>query len=884
MIILCLTLTFIWFHKGLVFAGGEEGMPFYDLEKTVRYYSSVWHESGTGFPAVNEQRIPIFSFLRMFYQVGIPGFVLQAFLFFLLMSIGTVSVYFLIKETITADHKYLPLIGGIFYLLNPFSMTQIWGRGLYMQFFPFALFPLFLILFILGLKRKNFLYGIAALISSVVFSAAFDNISYALSLWLVIFLYGLFHLIKHFNKKEIIFTVAFFTFLFLGWILLHLFWILPFLALSTQPYAGITENPEQGLGSLRGVSRQYPLHVLIRLMHSGYFFEDLYGKIYSGFIFGLISWIIPLVSLFSIKQFKKLSHFWFFTPLFLIGLFISLGSNFPSGWLFEVLFKYMPFFQMFRNPFEKFGLVFLIAYVPFFSLGALIVAQKIGHIFKKETARFLSLAIIIVLVCGIYVWPMWTGIFAGGYRLNPWVKVPDDYKEMEKWLDGNSEDYRVFMTPIWSGDGTFYQWGNTRFQGTDPMIYLINQPAVSYSSQVPGFLSSMRKNMERINLAPSLALFQAKYLIDRVDAVMITEAEKQHSKFLTRFVYPPMGINLSTQKVCQDKYADSKANGVAWITCQISGTNRDWSKIKYAHFEIKTDVPAFLEIALRDQDGIRIRWYGPADAEYQTNNNEWTVVTIPLSAPTEYNQAINFSKVDLIEIFAHPIYSPQTSVGEIFLKDIILDPGKEEKTQSFHLVNTFGKLQVYEPFNFNSPPEFGSLSSLNLVQDFAQLFEEVNRQIGQLDTIGYILATQNSRKNLQELPSDGILQVIDKDKISDSRYWLEVNKGDGNGLIILSKTFNSQWKVIPGISKDQLSGKFFDNLVLIREAVLPEDQHFAVNGYANLWKVSEQDSQYAIVFMPQIFADIGWKVSIFSIILLGGVTLVWVLKKYTFLH
>lgn len=893
LIILCLTLTFIWFHKGLIFAGGEEGIPFYNLEKTSEYYSSVWHETGIGFPAVNEQRIPIFSLLKIFYQLGIPGFLLQAFTFFLLMSVGTVSVFFLIKETVLKDlyenngqkkYQYLPLIAGIFYLLNPFSMTQIWGRGLYMQFFPYALFPLFLILFILGIKKRNFLYGAIALISSVILSPAFDNISYAPSLWLIILLYTFFHLIKHFNKKEVIFTAAFFTFLFLGWVLLHLFWILPFLNLSIQPYAAITENPEHGLGSLRGVSRQYPLHVLIRLMHSGYFFEDLYGKIYSGFIFGIISWIIPLVSIFSVKKFKKLLHFQYFGVLFLIGLFISLGSNFPSGWLFELLFKYIPFFQMFRNPFEKFGLIFLIAYVPFFALGTLIVAQKISQLFKEKTARFLSIAIIIMLVCGIYVWPMWTGIFAGGYRLNPWVKVPDYYKEMKKWLDENSEDYRVFMTPLWSGDGTFYQWGNTRFQGTDPMVYLISQPAVSYSSQAPDFLSSMRKNMERINLAPSLALFRAKYLIDRGDALMITKAEKQHSKFLTGALYPPLGIDLSSQRICQDKYASSSINGTAWIICQMSDMESDWSEIKYAHFILKTDVPSFLEIAIRDKNGIRIRWYGPNDAAYKTSNSDWTIIDIPLSAPTEYNHAIDFSKVDLIEILAHPQILPKTSVEEIFLKEIILDPGKEEKLNNFRLVQTFGNLQVYEPLYFNSPPEFGSLSKLERVNSFIGLFDQVNKKRDSINTLGFILPSQNPDKDLDKLTDEASLKVLDKQKISDSRYWLEVNNSDGNGLIILSKTFDPQWKVISGIGKEMLEGNLFDDFSLLQRMSLDEKDHYVVNGYANLWKISGQDSQYAIVFMPQIFADIGWRVSIFSIILLGGFTLVWVLKKYTSLY
>ncbi|MDP3733002.1 MAG: hypothetical protein Q8Q91_00530, partial [Candidatus Daviesbacteria bacterium] len=238
----------------------------------------------------------------------------------------------------------------------------------------------------------------------------------------------------------------------------------------------------------------------------------------------------------------------------------------------------------------------------------------------------------------------------------------------------------------------------------------------------------------------------------------------------------------------------------------------------------------------------------------------------------------------LIEILAHPKYYPQTSVGEIFLKDIILDPGKEEKTQSFHLVNTFGKLQIYEPFNFNSPPEFGSLSALDQVKDIVTLFEEADKQKDKIDKKGFIVLSQNMQKNLQELPRDAILQAVKKDKISDSRYWLKLNEATGSAFLILSKTFNSEWKVVSGVSKDELTGGFFKNLNLLKKSVLPEDQHFVVNGYANLWKVNGEETQFAIIFMPQIFADIGWKVSIFSIILLGGVTLVWVLKKYTFLR
>src|SRR3989338_2263220 len=223
LVLLCLLIVFLWFQKGLIFAGGEEGIPFYNLNQTVQLISYSWQDTSAGYTnqlVIN--RMPYFSFLSIFTSFGFPNFFVQALHFLIIMITGTISLYFLIRVTIYDEleskenfyFKLMPLVAAIFYLLNPFSMTQIWGRGLYMQFFPFALFPLFLILFILGIKKRNFLYGTIALVSSVILSAAFDNISYALSLWFVIFLYAFFYLIKHFNKKEIIFTVAFFTFLF----------------------------------------------------------------------------------------------------------------------------------------------------------------------------------------------------------------------------------------------------------------------------------------------------------------------------------------------------------------------------------------------------------------------------------------------------------------------------------------------------------------------------------------------------------------------------------------------------------------------------------------------------------------------------------------------
>ena len=139
---------------------------------------------------------------------------------------------------------------------------------------------------------------------------------------------------------------------------------------------------------------------------------------------------------------------------------------------------------------------------------------------------------------------------------------------------------------------------------------------------------------------------------------------------------------------------------------------------------------------------------------------------------------------------------------------------------------------------------------------------------------------QNAGKNLSSLAQNHFLQTLDQLKISNSKYWLQFEKGSGQGLIILSKNFNSGWKVLLDVSKKDLNGSFLSNIKLLKKARIAEDHHFVVNGYANLWTTENGVEEYGIVFFPQIIADIGTEISKYSIILLIGMTLIWKIKKY----
>ncbi|HEX7042063.1 MAG TPA: hypothetical protein VF189_02345 [Patescibacteria group bacterium] len=480
LIIICLSLIFIWFHKGLIFAGGEEEIPFYNLDTTMNLYSSSWKDTGTGFPGGDEiNRVPFFISLKFLYDRGIPGYIDQAVLFFTLMMVGVISVYLLIYESVGRELKdkypYLPFSGAVFYLLNPFSMIQVWGRGLYMQFFPFAYIPLFLWLFILGVKKKSFKYIFFISLANFLLAGTYGNLSYVTSSWLIVFMYSFWYFWDHKNKADRIFVVVFFILSLLGWFITNIWWILPYLN-TTSDLAAALGQLEQNLGSLIGVSRALPISGVLRLLHNGFLYKaEIYGPIYSNFLFVLISFIPLFLLVISVPEFKKLKSFKFYITLLIFTLFMSFGANPPLGWLYKWFFTHISFMQIYRSPYEKIGIDLMLAYSVFFSLGISMVAKKLKGLAGGEKK---VVFVILFLVSGVYCWPMWKGIFAGGVKITTWVKVPDYYREADDWFNAQPGDFRILHMPINPGDGVRLEW-EYPFQGSDPSEYLFTKSSLA---------------------------------------------------------------------------------------------------------------------------------------------------------------------------------------------------------------------------------------------------------------------------------------------------------------------------------------------------------------------------------------------------------------------
>lgn len=489
LVLICLLLVTLWFGRGFLFAGGEEGIPFYNLVRYYKTISSVWYGYETGGLVIGFlPQIPYFYIMETLSLVGFSSLFLQALTFFVLMSAGVVSIYFLLKETIldTIQYKYknlVPFIGGVFYLFNPFSLTQVWGRGLSPFFFSFSFVPLFLLLFVLTLRRNNVIYLLLAEIFGFIFSNTFSNPTQAIVVWFPVFVYLCFYIIfNRKDKKKTVLAIVYFVLFFALWLFIHSWWIIPNFSLGGSVYSVALDSTKVNVSFLEGLSRSYPLSVLIRLMHKGYFFEGaFYGDIYSTPYFFILSWLVPVVSLFSLSKLKTSSHFKFYVFLFLTALFVCLGANPPLGRVFVFFFSRIPPLQAFRNPFEKFGIVFLLSYIPFFSIGLITFSEKVFNFLKRRNIKvksFFVLIALIFLINGVYIWPMWTGQFAGGFKFNPWVQVPEYYRQANDWFNSQTGDFRILHVPLLPGDGLKYNWDHP-YQGVEPARFFFDRESIS---------------------------------------------------------------------------------------------------------------------------------------------------------------------------------------------------------------------------------------------------------------------------------------------------------------------------------------------------------------------------------------------------------------------
>ncbi|MDP3973930.1 MAG: hypothetical protein Q8P92_03800 [Candidatus Daviesbacteria bacterium] len=508
-----LLLSLIWFKDGRIMAGGESGLLFHDPQRKFELSQYSWSEIGLGSALRNGvTAAPIYWVFAKMNELGLPNFSVQAIYFYFLFVASGLSIYFLTKTLFPKIKPRFLFISTLFYWFNLFSLVNIWNRFLYDFMSLWTYLPLAILLFVYGIKNKILSFSILLSLSSVLFSFGLSNVAFLLLFWVVLFSFFIFFFLSGGQKK---FTINYFLITLTSFVFFNFWWISHAIFFRTSSFFGeyisgffsATGN----LDTLSILSEQLGnIFYSSRLMHGTFFTEGpIWANLYKSLPFSLLTYLPPILIIWVVFKFRKNKEVIFLGLFIIFLLFLIKGTAKPLGEIFEFFFINIPLLQVFRNPFEKFGILLPLCFSPLIAFGL----SKLNSLFaqKNQTYFYLFITFYIILIS----FPFWTNLVFNSHQ----TQVPYFYKEANAWLRKDQDLFRLMVFPI-GGEGINQTW-EIPYSGIESSNLLFDRPAISFNTSIPYYseiVSSLDKLLfEREDFAKIATVLNVKYLLLRKD-------------------------------------------------------------------------------------------------------------------------------------------------------------------------------------------------------------------------------------------------------------------------------------------------------------------------------------------------------------------------------
>lgn len=494
-IILLLGLTpLLWFKSDQVILGHDAGLTLSPISHFVdRLYA--WTER-FGFGNDQTYAIPGFFIHGLEALIASFGFNLQSvqklvFIFWFLLP-GLTMYYFSSKIAKKFNLTYFALPATVLYMFNHF-LLQGWFVAERTKFSVYAALPLIMSFLFDWEERKRSSLKTAIFISLTLFVLNGEaSLPLFGGLFLAIFTFVIFFLIKEFSKDKVFRILKLFGLIFLVSAFLNAYWLLPYGGFVLQSYSSaVTQAGGLSgiLGWLNYVSQESSFINIFRLQGIPEWYlnpSHPYASIFLKNIFLIaVSFLIPLAAflpLYIVKNVDLRKKVLFFSFLALFSMVFMAGSHPPFGPFYVFLINFVPGFVAFRNPFYKFAPALWFSY-------AILISFSINYFLQKIeiNRRLLAHLLYFVLPLGIilYSFPFLTGSFFDyikGERSTR-INVPQYVLDFGKWSESSSKiNTKVLALPPPNPDNKVdaYKWG---YVSISPLTSLLtNAPVVNESN------------------------------------------------------------------------------------------------------------------------------------------------------------------------------------------------------------------------------------------------------------------------------------------------------------------------------------------------------------------------------------------------------------------
>lgn len=506
-IITPLLLLIVWFKPGYLLARAEEGIPLYNPVATYNLLKYPFNDVVLGLSnPFHLPRITFFGFSAVLYTIGIDGWVIQMFLFYILLFVPLYSMPKVFKRLFPESNFSIGIYSSLFYLFNLYTLSQIWGRFLYPLIFLWSYLPLFFLQWVSyiesGSKRELVFFAICSLF----YSSVFGIVASVFTLFIPVTLYSVILFVESRNKAMIIKNFLYISFL---WVFINSWWIVPLIGLSDTTY-GVILNDKANITSLADVSKYFDSKEILLLKQKYLFGEnsDWYNFFQRNSII-LTSKLVFVVTLLGLIVSRKQRNWKFLCILVFLSWFLIKGTNPPYGREFyDFIYKYIPVSQVLRNPYEKLGLVFVFSYALLFSFGLSYLLGYFSSV-KKVVIVFTSLLFFVYLP-----FPLWSRTFFANSR----IKVPTYYQDINKFIN-DSGDGRILHLPFLFGSGLNYSWG---YSGEEPSDYIFENASVSRNLSIinlDDYYYMLGRSVRNENFFKLLSISDIRYLVIHNDTI-----------------------------------------------------------------------------------------------------------------------------------------------------------------------------------------------------------------------------------------------------------------------------------------------------------------------------------------------------------------------------
>jgi len=519
--------TVILFHEFLqsdiVIAGGESGIY---INPNYLDYASTWQERyNFGFPS--NGTVTNYYFVKVFFgflEVILPNNIHPSLVILLLSHfLSSTFAYLMFKNLFKFRNKFIYLPGSIFYGFNVYWLYLGIAETITLTF---IFLPIYVFLYIKWVKTKKWTYPLLLAIITIISSTIANNLSLYFVLFIPLLLYMVYELmvgnLTLKDMKVLVFQHCVFAVIVL---LGNAFWLLPLY----EHLIYIYDNKSMNTWSASSAGRYFDHFRVIggwawRLSHLGvpyYPFHKIIDNAYFVFLGYVPIFLTTLYFIFN-KNKNKLAYFFLF--LMAVGFLLMSGGKYWIGNIFSLLYENIAIFSMYREPFTKFGFLYLL------SLSALLTVAL--HYFSKAliTSKFNP---ILVLVCFSILLPLFPYYSGESIKKSFAFKVPEYWQEYNKYINENNID-NILLSP-YSIYGVKHNF-NTYHGSTIPLpifltsskkYYMATDKIIEPNPQINNhFLNLINNNSD--SFSKKIGILGIKYLLQMND-VDLNQSDKVYS-------------------------------------------------------------------------------------------------------------------------------------------------------------------------------------------------------------------------------------------------------------------------------------------------------------------------------------------------------------------